>query len=258
VLASPDLVIVPNGFLSTGIGRVGRSVKVGEVLTLIDPGTGHRHPLTVVGLGSDLDPAQNGAMVGAPALPTLVDRTSASRFYVEVAPGQSPDDVAQRLQGALIANGVEADTFRALVDDRLSGETQFIELLEGYLSLGLLIGIAGLGVVMVRAVRERRREIGMLRAMGFPARVVRRAFLVEATFIAGQGMVIGGGLGLAVGFAVLSNSSAFADQGLPFTVPWLVLALVAAGVLGLSLLAVTAPAAQASRIRPAVALRTAD
>jgi putative ABC transport system permease protein len=111
---------------------------------------------------------------------------------------------------------------------------------------------------MVRAVRERRREIGMLRAMGFPARIVRRAFLIEATFIAAQGIVIGGALGLVTGFSVLSNSSTFGDKALPFTVPWGVIAALAVAALAASLLAVVAPATQASRIKPAVALRIAD
>ena len=120
-----------------------------------------------------------------------------------------------------------------------------------------MIGIAGLGVVMVRAVRERRREIGMLRAMGFPARVVRRAFLIEATFIAAQGIVIGGALGLVTGFSVLSNSTTFGDKALPFTVPWGVIALLAAAA-GRVAARRRRPATQASRIKPAVALRIAD
>jgi len=107
-------------------------------------------------------------------------------------------------------------------------------------------------------VRERRREIGMLRAMGFASKVVRRAFLIEATFIAAQGIVIGGVLGLVTGYSVLSNSSTFGDKRLPFTVPWPLIGLLAVAALGASLLAVAAPARQASRIKPAVALRIAD
>jgi len=72
--------------------------------------------------------------------------------------------------------------------------------MQGYLALGLLIGIAGLGVVMVRAVRERRREIGMLRAMGFPPRMVRSAFVFESMFVAVQGVVVGVGLALVVSY----------------------------------------------------------
>ncbi len=194
-------------------------MTIGDTITLIDPAAGSRHKLTVAGIDGDLDPTENGAMVAAPALSTFVDRSFAGRFYVAVRDGADPSAVGARLKGELLANGVKADTFRSLVDDRLRGTTAFIRLLEGFLALGLVIGIrAGVGVVMVRAVRERRREIGMLRAMGFASKTVRRAFLIEATFIAAQGIVIGGVLGLVTGYSVLSNSSALGDKTLPFTV----------------------------------------
>jgi putative ABC transport system permease protein len=258
VLASPDLVIVPSDFLAVGGGPPTSSVQLGEHLTLIDPAGGRRHGLTVVGIDGDLDPANTGAMVSAAAVPGFVDRSFPGAFYVAVRPGADANAVAARLKGDLIANGVQADTFRKLVDDRLRGTAAFIRLLEGFLALGLVIGIGGLAVVMVRAARERRREIGMLRAMGLTGRVVRRAFLIEATFIAAQGIVIGGALGLVTGYSVLSNSSTFGDKRLPFTVPWAVIAALAAATLLASLLAVVAPATQASRIKPAVALRIAD
>ena len=140
----------------------------------------------------------------------------------------------------------------------LSQQEGFFLLMQGFLSLGLVIGIAGLGVVMVRAVRERRRQIGMLRAMGFPARVVRRAFLFEAAFIAVQGILIGLVLGLIVSWSLLSSSEAFGDQPLPFSVPWTGLAVVLVVPLVASLVAAFAPAAQAAKIKPAVALRIAD
>ena len=197
-------------------------------------------------------------MVATAHLPTFVDRTSASRFYVKVEDGAQPDEVAQRLQTTLLPYGVQADTFRSLVDDRLSSQAQFIALLQGYLSLGLLIGICGLGVVMVRAVRERRREIGMLRAMGFASSVVRRAFMVEAAFIAVQGILIGGVLGLVTGYSVVSNSSTFGGEQVPFTIPWVALARAGRRRAGRIAGRRAAPATQASRIKPAVALRMTD
>jgi putative ABC transport system permease protein len=258
VLTSRDSVIVPANFLGLGTGPARDSVRVGEQLMLIDPATGRRSPLTVMGIDGSLDPAENGAMVATTRLPTFVDRTSASRFYVKVATGARPEDVGQQLQNDLLPYGVQASTFRSLVDDRLSNQAQFIALLEGYLSLGLLIGICGLGVVMVRAVRERRREIGMLRAMGFASTVVRRSFMVEASFIAVQGILIGGVLGLVTGYSVVSNSATFGGQQVPFTIPWVALFALGGAALAASLVAVAAPAAQASRIKPAVALRMTD
>src|SRR5207249_8639735 len=114
------------------------------------------------------------------------------------------------------------------------------------------------GVVMVRAVGERRRQIGMLRARGFPSRVVRAAFLLEAGFVAAQGVIVGVVLALIVSYEVLSNSKTFGDQELHFSIPWVVLAIVLLATVIASLIAVLAPATQASRIKPAVALRITD
>ncbi|MEY2465017.1 MAG: putative transport system permease protein, partial [Acidimicrobiaceae bacterium] len=258
VLRDPALAIVPGGLLSRGGGPSRTTVAVGARITVIDPASGRRHDVTVVATTDEADYVRSGMFVAATTVPTLISRSAQSRFYVAAAPGTDPTQLARRLQGDLLVNGAKADTFRTLVDQSLSRQNDFLRLLQGYLALGLVIGIAGLGVVMVRAVRERRREIGMLRAIGFSSRVVRTAFLLEAAFIAGQGVAIGMALGLITSFSVITHSSILGGESLPFTVPWTALAALAAASLSASLLAVYAPAAQASRIKPAVALRIAD
>jgi putative ABC transport system permease protein len=109
---------------------------------------------------------------------------------------------------------------------------------------------------MVRAVRERRRQIGMLRAIGFSAATIRRTFLAEAGFVAIQGIVLGIGLGLVVSYQML-QSDVFGDP-LPFTVPWLAVAVLLLVPGTAAMLAALAPASQAAKIHPAAALRTAD
>ncbi len=173
-------------------------------------------------------------------------------------PGQDPEAVASALTGRLAPNGMKADSVAALVESQLSQQEGFIRLMQGYLALGLLVGIAGLGVVMVRAVRERRRQIGMLRAMGFPSRVVRSAFLLEAGFVAVQGIFFGVVLALITSYQLLTNSDTFGEQNLDFTVPWVALAALLVAALAASIAATAAPATQAARIKPAVALRVAD
>jgi len=111
---------------------------------------------------------------------------------------------------------------------------------------------------VVRAVRERRRQIGMLRAMGFPGRMVRQAFLTEASFLAVQGIVLGTVLALVTAYNLLTHSSTFGGQSLDFRIPWVPIIVVSVIALVASLFAAAAPAAQASRIKPAVALRIAD
>jgi putative ABC transport system permease protein len=200
----------------------------------------------------------NGLLVGRSVVDGILGaRSVPNRTYVAVEPGADPVEVARALNGELVSEGVDARTFRSVVKEALSEQEGFFRLMEGFLSLGLLIGIAGLGVVMVRAVRERRRQIGMLRAMGFTAPDIRTAFLVEATFVAVRGLVLGVLLGLVTSYSLLDHSNVFEGVHLEFSVPWSVLALVVGVPLVSSLLAAVGPAGRASAIKPAVALRVA-
>jgi putative ABC transport system permease protein len=109
---------------------------------------------------------------------------------------------------------------------------------------------------MVRAVRERRRQVGVLRSLGFSAAQVRRAFLAESGFIALLGVLTGTILAIIVAWRLI-GTEAFGED-LPFDVPWGQIALVIGLTMLFSLLATAAPAQQASKIRPAVALRITD
>lgn len=72
-------------------------------------------------------------------------------------------------------------------------------LLRGFIGLGLVVGIAALGVIAARSVLERRQQIGMMRALGFQRGQVRLVFLIESSFIALLG--IGAGVALGLGFS---------------------------------------------------------
>ncbi|MDH4143647.1 MAG: FtsX-like permease family protein [Acidimicrobiia bacterium] len=156
----------------------------------------------------------------------------------------------------ITAHGTEAQSFLDRASEETDEQEGFLTLLRGFLGLGLVIGIAGLGVVLVRAVRERRREIGMLRAVGVAAPTIRRAFLVEAVFIGAQGVLIGTGLGLLSSGQLLTKSATF-EENLRFVVPWFSLPMVALVALGASVAAALVPAARAGRIPPAAASRIA-
>jgi putative ABC transport system permease protein len=199
-----------------------------------------------------------GVYVADGFLQSFVSPTVVSRHYVKVADGFDAEEVADHITADLIPYGVDARTFLEMVEIGSSTQAGFFRLIQGYLGLGLLVGIAGLGVVMVRAVRERRRQIGMLRAMGFQSGVVRRAFLLEAAFVAAQGIVIGVGLGLLTSWSVMSNAEGFNADGVQFSIPWVTVLVLLTVPLAASLVGVLAPANSASRVRPAVALRIAD
>ena len=258
VESTPDLAIVSDFFLRRGGGPPQNQIHPGDIFSVYEPTTGRTARLTVAGVTTS-DWVFNGVMVGTPWAQSFFGKDIAlARTYVRVRPGAAGEEVAARLTGGLLSHGVDARTISSIVHTRLQQNEGFFTLMEGYLVLGLLIGIAGLGVVMVRAVRERRRQIGMLRAIGFPARLVRRAFLFEAVVIAVQGVVLGMVLALIVSYQLLANSKTFNDQQLGFKVPWATLAVVLVAAMVASLVAILGPATQASRIKPAVALRIAD
>jgi cell division protein FtsX len=123
------------------------------------------------------------------------------------------------------------------------------------------LGVATIGIAnaMLAAVRERRREIGVLKAIGARDRDIRRAFIVEAGTIGFVGGAIGAllGFGLAKIVAVIVNQY-LTSQGL-VTVsvgfPVRIVALAIAGATALALLGGLWPAQRAARLpaREAVA-----
>ena len=117
----------------------------------------------------------------------------------------------------------------------------------------LLLGGIGVMNVMLVAVRERTREIGVRKAIGAPSRVILRQFFIEALIIA---LVSGGiGLGVAFGFCALVNLLPMPDFFAGLIPDW-ASALVATGLL--SAIAVGAamyPAKRAASIDPIEALR---
>jgi putative ABC transport system permease protein len=126
----------------------------------------------------------------------------------------------------------------------------------GFMGLGLVGGVAALGVISARAVVERRQQIGVLRAIGFRRRMIQLSFFFESSFIALTSIVVGTLLGLAVALNVIYGA---ADQSgmenLSFDVPWLTLAVIFLAVYAVALLTTLEPARRASRVFPAEALR---
>ena len=133
---------------------------------------------------------------------------------IGLRPDVDPDVFAAGAQAAFVANGAEAVSIPAIMDEGFTMTRQIFQLFQGYLAMGLIVGIAGTAVVMIRAVRERRRQIGTLRALGFGARPVGRSFAIESAFIAIEGTVIGALLALVTLYDIVSLSDSFGQTHL--------------------------------------------
>jgi putative ABC transport system permease protein len=175
-------------------------------------------------------------------------------YLFKLSDGVNAGDTADALKSAFLENGMQA----VAIADQLkeSNRISYIinSLLTGFMGLGLVVGIAALGVISTRAVVERRHEIGILRAIGFKRSNVQAAFLLESSIVASLGIIIGSVLALALSYQVLNNMKDTMEN-IEFQMPWMELAIIAGVSWVASMLMTIIPAWQASKIYPAEALR---
>jgi putative ABC transport system permease protein len=266
VLTDPGYVVVDQYLGYDESGMDAEVWKPGDRLTLTDPGTGRQERKTVAGILADATafdgpgemPASPLVMAAAGLREQFGARARPSGALLAVAPDASEGALAADLQGRFLPQGLVVTRMRQVVEQDYAANRSFFQLLQGFLALGLVIGVAGLGVVMVRAVRERRRTVGVLRALGFPARVVRRAFLLESSFVALEGILLGTALSIVTSYLLFRNDDDLQATGVGFPIPWMSITLLVLATAAASLAATAWPARQAARIEPAVALRIAD
>ena len=175
-------------------------------------------------------------------------------FYAKAAEGESLSETARALERSMLSSGLNAAPLSELFAAGQAVLRGILGLFQGFLALGLVVGIAGLGVISSRTVVERRQQIGVLRAIGYPSSTVAMLFVLEANFIALTGILIGGITGLILGDKTIGQAYDLATQQ-SFPTPWLTIAGMLFAAWFFSLLTTILPAWQASRIYPAEALR---
>jgi putative ABC transport system permease protein len=138
--------------------------------------------------------------------------------------------------------------------------TIFDSLLGIFGSLALAVSTLGIINTLVMAILERRREIGVLKALGAADRDVKQLFFAEAGVMGLMGGIFGVGMGWVIGRAVTFGTNVYLRrQDLPpahvFSVPlWLILGGIVFSVV-VSLVAGLYPASRAARLNPVEALR---
>jgi putative ABC transport system permease protein len=170
--------------------------------------------------------------------------------------GRNPPDVAARvLQQLIEQRHASADDTNLIVPMGLYRQHQqtqriFTIVMSSIAAVSLLVGGIGIMNIMLANVLERRREIGLKRALGARRRDVVKQFLAEALVIAISGALLGVLLGAVAAYSIAALAG--------WSVAWSPLTLMAAvlSCVGVGLAFGVFPAKQAAALDPIAALRS--
>ena len=209
---------------------------------------------TVVGIIGDLElhpDLERSAMIGQPIAEEWFGELQPTALFVRVDP-RSSDDVLDVLPATVNPENpdrVEITRPADALAARDAADAALTQLLVALGSVALVVGGVAIANVMVMSVLERRREIGVRRALGATRGHIRRQFLVEAMVLG----VAGGLAGVALGAVIAAGIAVGRD--LPIVLPlWAMGAALGAAVL-VGVAAGLYPAGRAGKIPPSEAVR---
>jgi putative ABC transport system permease protein len=236
----------------------------------------HEMPLTIVGV-TDLDPdSMRGSARARLFVPQqLIESMRPMQAYDMRASGSVSSDqpiysnVVARVSDAGKVDAVEQavknlgfNTFSIL--DATKSMRRFFAILDLFLGIfgSLALTVASIGIIntLVMAILERRREIGIMKAVGASDSDVRGLFFAEAGAMGLLGGVCGTALGWIIGRMINFGTNIYLKrQGFPPEHIWSVPVWLVAGAVGfafvVSLLSGLYPASRAARLDPVQALR---
>lgn len=167
-----------------------------------------------------------------------------------VPAGQSAEKIADAALAALAQESFRADTLEEEIDAAREVVRIFVMVLACVAVVCMLTGAIGVMNVLLVSVRERRREIGLIKALGGTSGQVALLFLLEAAAYA----LLGGVLGTGVGAAMIRLCGAWIGLAAALKLRTAVPVIAAAGILGVCFGVV--PAIRAASLEPVESLRS--
>jgi len=188
----------------------------------------------------------------------LFGGADATTLFVQLTEHGAEDspELAQDMEAALLTSGVQAESISELIEEQQAFFSGFFMLLQGFMGLGLFVGIAALGVISFRSVVERRQQIGMLRAIGYQRNMVAMSFLLESVVVAALGVISGTILAVVLSYnLVMSDDFSEGQDFSGFVVPWGTIAFFIISSLVAAAVMTWVPARKAASVPIAEALR---
>jgi putative ABC transport system permease protein len=230
-------VVVPEDFASENSLEVGDTIGAGFL-------DGTTTDLTIVGL---FDSPTVDSVVADRSLLTDVKTI---RFDVQIlataAPGTSVDEARDAI--AVVAETyptAKVQTRDEFIDSQIDQLGGFLNFIYALLGMSVFIAVLGIVLTLLLSVYERRRELGLVRAVGMTRSQVRSSVRWESIVTALLGAVIGVVLGLTLGWIVVQ---ALKDQGLnTFDFSAVSVLAFSIGAIGFALVAAWLPARKAAK-----------
>jgi ABC-type antimicrobial peptide transport system permease subunit len=182
--------------------------------------------------------------------------SSFEQYGIKLADGVDARAAARALESSFVEQGLVTEVLAEEIEAGKSMMNTMFGLMQAFMGLGLVVGSASIGIVSTRAVVERRQQIGVLRAIGYRPWMIQWSFLLEASFVALLGIVLGISLALIQAYNFFNGALA-SEPGseFSFSIPWVTLGIIAAISYAVSMLTTYLPSWQAAHIYPAEALR---
>jgi putative ABC transport system permease protein len=241
-------------------GTFGKEIRTGSYITITNPYNGRSQEYVVVGVMKERNAS---ILVGNPntaiymtkaGLKALSDQDTYSYIGVRADSVQSADSVAKDVESSL--NRLHRNEGFSVLTQKMFADmiTQVFAMIKytlaGIGAISLVVGGIGIMNVMMLTVRERTKEIGLMKAVGATTTDVRKVFLAESAMLG----LFSGVAGVALAAAIAAIIGSYANLSVPVSMQ-----NAAIGIMfGLAVTAVFGvyPANQAARLDPIEALRT--
>ncbi len=258
-LKDSDKYIAILGY-SASNNTFGKKVKIGNSIFINDV------EFKVVGVQKKVGSVIHDYLVRIPlatAREIFNDKEEVSSIFVRTKPGFVPADVAENIKKDLrkyrnLKEGEEdftVQTSQQLINSLNTILTLVQVVITGIAAISLFVGGVGIMNTMYTSVTERRRDIGIMKAIGAKNSNILLLFLFESGMIG----IVGGALGIVLGFSIsrfvqfIAESYGIVTLKASFS-PFLILGALAFSFIIGAVSGVT-PAIQASKLQPVEALR---
>jgi len=224
-----------------------RGLHYGDTIELATPTGVHRVP--VIGLVVDWSDQQGAILMDRASYIRWWGDDTVNVFRIYVEPGVPPMDVRARIierfagtQRLFVLTNREVRSWITALTE------QWMGLAYAQIAIAVLVAILGIVNTLTVSIIDRRRELGVLQAVGGLRNQIRRTIWMEALTIGIVGLVLGFAVGSVTLHYVLEISQrAVTGMSLPYKFPWAIAGLLVPLILGSAFVASLWPAESAVR-----------